>query len=483
VRLSIASKSQAGERKPLLKAQSQRLRFLLATADVCLSGLVFVAALALTGAPPAADESRVWSLVALGLLACLAWPLSLEHLNLYASRRGQELSSIASDLLIAGATSIVLLGAAAFLLRAPVSPVFPLLCGLGQLIILGSMRFAILGGLRWLRRRGKNYRQVLVIGSGPRAHYVEQSIEAHPEWGLRLVGFVDDGDAPADERIDAEMVHKLIEVPSLLRDTVVDEVIVACPRSMLSFIGPAVDACGKVGVPITLLSDLFGDYLPPPQVTRFDSLAALSFAPVHHGRNRLVVKRAVDLIGAGVGLVLAAPVILCSAIAILCDTGRPVFFGQTRCGLNGRRFRCWKLRTMCVGAEKQQKELAHLNEMQGPVFKITHDPRVTRVGRLLRRWSLDELPQLWNVFVGDMSIVGPRPPVPSEVEEYGEGERRRISMRPGLTCLWQVNGRNRINFEEWVKLDLEYIDSWSLRNDFRIILRTIPAVFRGTGAS
>jgi exopolysaccharide biosynthesis polyprenyl glycosylphosphotransferase len=467
----------------LLKAQSQRLRFLLATADVALSGLILVFVLALTGTPTNADESRIWSLVALGLVGCLAWPIILERLDLYGSRRRQLLSSIVSDLLIAGAASIVLLGALAFLLRAPVSPVFPLLCGLGQVFAVGSMRFAILGELRWLRRRGKNYRRVLVIGSGPRAYHVEQSIEAHPEWGLRLVGFVDESDWPADERIDAEKVHKLIEVPSILRDIVVDEVIVACPRAMLSIIGPAVDACGRVGVPLTLLSDLFGDYLPPPQVTRFDSLAALSFAPVHHGEIRLTVKRAIDLIGAGVGLAVAAPVIVSAAIAILWDSGWPIFFGQTRCGLNGRRFRCWKLRTMCVDAEEQQKKLAHLNEMEGPVFKINDDPRVTRVGHALRRWSLDELPQLWNVFIGDMSIVGPRPPVPNEVEQYDDGDRRRISMRPGLTCLWQVNGRNRINFREWVKLDLEYIDDWSLRNDIRIMLKTIPAVFRGTGAS
>lgn len=467
----------------MLKAQSQRLRLLLATADLLLSGLVFVFVLSLMGAPPGTGEPGVWSLVALGLVACLAWPISLEHLNLYVSRRGQELWGIVSDLLIAGATSIVLLGATAFLLRAPVSPLFPLLCGLGQLAALGCLRFALLGSLRWLRRRGRNYRNVLVIGSGPRACYVEESIEAHPEWGLRLIGFLDEGDTPIDDQIEVEKVHKLVELPNLLRDIVIDEVIVACPRSMLSSIGPAVDACGKAGVPITVLSDLFGDYLPPPRVTRFDSLAALSFAPVHHTPGKLLVKRAVDLIGASIGLVLAAPVILFAAIAIRWDSPGPIFFGQTRCGLNGRRFRCWKLRTMCVDAEEQQQALAHLNEMQGPVFKISDDPRVTPVGRVLRRWSLDELPQLWNVFTGEMSIVGPRPPVPGEVAKYAETDRRRISMRPGLTCLWQINGRNSINFPEWVKLDLEYIDSWSLSRDFKIMLKTIPAVFRGTGAS
>jgi exopolysaccharide biosynthesis polyprenyl glycosylphosphotransferase len=464
---------------PLLKARSQLFRFLLAAADVVLSALVFALTLALTGIH---GDPRVWSLVALGAVACLAWPILLGRFNLYDSRRGQGLSSIVPDLMMAGAASIVLLGATAFLLRAPVSPLFPLLCGLSQFAALASMRFVILGGLRWLRRHGRNYRNVLVIGSGPRAYNVGESIEAHPDWGLRVVGFVDETDMPTDERIDVEKVHKLVEIPNLLREIVVDEVIVACPRSMLSIIGPAVDVFGKVGVPVTLLSDLFGDYLPPPRVTRFDSLAALSFAPVHHNQVKLLVKRVVDLAAAGIGLVLAAPVMLATAIAIRLDSPGPVFFGQIRCGLNGRRFRCWKLRTMCVDAEQKKKELAHLNEMDGPVFKINRDPRVTRVGHVLRRFSLDELPQLWNVLLGDMSLVGPRPPMPSEVEEYKEWHRRRLEVAPGMTGLWQVSGRSDLTFDEMVMLDLFYAENWSLGLDLQIMLRTVPSVLAGTGA-
>jgi lipopolysaccharide/colanic/teichoic acid biosynthesis glycosyltransferase len=159
-----------------------------------------------------------------------------------------------------------------------------------------------------------------------------------------------------------------------------------------------------------------------------------------------------------------------------------VLFRQTRCGLNGRRFEIVKLRTMCANAEQRLDEILHLNEMDGPVFKVKDDPRVTRVGRLLRRYSLDEIPQLWNVLRGDMSLVGPRPPLPHEVSQYESAERRRLSMRPGLTCLWQVSGRNDIGFEEWVRLDLEYIDGWSLYQDFKILVRTVPAVLFGTGA-
>jgi lipopolysaccharide/colanic/teichoic acid biosynthesis glycosyltransferase len=159
-----------------------------------------------------------------------------------------------------------------------------------------------------------------------------------------------------------------------------------------------------------------------------------------------------------------------------------VFFTQTRVGLNGRRFTLWKFRTMVREAEKKKAELAAFNEMSGPVFKMSDDPRVTRLGQFLRRTSLDELPQLINVLKGDMSLVGPRPPLPHEVVQYAGWERRRLSVKPGLTCLWQINGRNRIDFDEWMKLDLEYIDTWSLQKDAAILAKTVPAVLRGAGA-
>jgi exopolysaccharide biosynthesis polyprenyl glycosylphosphotransferase len=259
-------------------------------------------------------------------------------------------------------------------------------------------------------------------------------------------------------------------------------VIVAGPRSMLGFLGPTVEACSAAGVPFTLMTDLFGDYLPPPRVRYFATREALTFAPVHHDALQLSIKRGIDLIGAATGLILAAPVIALAAIAIKLDSAGPVFFKQVRSGLYGRSFTMYKLRTMVDDAEAHREKLLHLNEMAGPVFKIRRDPRVTRAGRFLRTFSIDELPQLWSVLSGEMSLVGPRPPMPAEVVEYETAERRRLSMRPGLTCLWQVSGRNEVEFDEWVKLDLQYIDTWSLMNDARILALTIPVVLRGTGS-
>jgi exopolysaccharide biosynthesis polyprenyl glycosylphosphotransferase len=218
-------------------------------------------------------------------------------------------------------------------------------------------------------------------------------------------------------------------------------------------------------------------------VTQFNSLTALNFAPVHHSRSKLAIKRLIDVVGAACALTLAAPVIGVAALIIRRTSPGPAIFRNIRCGRNGRRFEMLKLRTMSVDAEKRREELAALNEMDGPVFKIHDDPRVTPVGRVLRRWSIDELPQLWNVLMGDMSLVGPRPPIPDEVDQYATPERRRLSMRPGITCLWQVNGRNAIGFADWVKLDVEYIDNWSLGLDLKILAKTLPAVLNKTGAS
>ena len=197
----------------------------------------------------------------------------------------------------------------------------------------------------------------------------------------------------------------------------------------------------------------------------------------------LAWKRTTDLVLSLVLLGLALPVILLVTIAIKLSAGGAVLFRQRRCGLNGRVFTLYKFRTMCADAEGRRDEVAHLNEMGGPVFKSRYDPRVTRIGRVLRKFSLDELPQLWNVLRGDMSLVGPRPPIPEEVAQYQRWQRRRLSMKPGLTCLWQISGRNEVDFDRWMQLDLEYIDSWSPMLDLKILLKTIPAVLSGRGAS
>jgi len=469
----------------LLRVHAKLFQSMVLIVDVLLSAFVFVAALSIPGVYEGGvgKDANVFALLVPALVASLAWPLILAELDLYESQRRETVIHILGRLLLAGVISTCLVAATTALTSAPVTRAYPLIVGAGQFMVLGALRFAVLVGIRLLRRNGRNYRNVIIVGSGTRARHVLHMVQRHREWGLRVVGFVDEGDVPHDPRLPADRVFKLVDLPGIIKDNVIDEVIVACPRSMLGSIGPVVAVCATSGVPMTLLSDLFGDYMPPPQVTSFGSLAALSFAPVHHSRSALAVKRAIDVVGSAVLLVAAAPIIGAAALAIRVTSDGPVFFRQMRCGKNGRPFRMVKMRTMCVDAEERKADLMALNEMEGPVFKMREDPRITKVGRILRRWSIDELPQFWNVFIGDMSLVGPRPPVPVEVAMYATFDRRRLSMRPGITCIWQVAGRNEIaSFDDWVKMDLEYIDTWSLINDLRILLRTIPATLGGTGS-
>jgi exopolysaccharide biosynthesis polyprenyl glycosylphosphotransferase len=470
----------------MLKQHARRIHHFLLATDIGASGLTFAALayLPVMRDPLARSQTTVFAFEALGFLACLAWPLVLDRFGMYASHRYEDLLSVLRPLAAASAASVVMLSTVAFAIAAPVAPLFPLAFGLANFAVLATIRVASFGVVRAARRAGANYRNHLVIGSGPRARYVEQVIASHPEWGLRIVAFVDDSEPEGGPCVSSpERVRKFADVPALLRDEAIDEALIACPLSMLPDVAPVVWACATMGVPVTLLSDLFGNHLPAPRLRYFDAFSALSFAPVHHNEVELALKRMIDLVGAAAGILLAAPLLALAALAIRMDSPGPIFFRQVRCGLNGRRFHMLKLRTMCVDAETRKVELLHLNEMDGPVFKITKDPRVTRVGRWLRRWSIDEVPQLWNVFRGDMSLVGPRPPTPDEVVKYEPTERRRLSMRPGITCFWQVSGRNEVSFSEWMKLDLLYIDTWSLLSDLRLLLRTLPAVLRRRGAS
>jgi len=452
--------------------------------DVVLSAIAFVGILALVGRESSVLLSQPDSLklIVLGLVVSLVWPVMLLSTVVERATRQVTLVTLVAQVFMAGAVSIVVVAGVAYAIQTPIPPTVLALCVAGQFVVVGLFRVSILMLLRLARRRGRDSRNLLIAGSGPRARQVQRLVELHPEWGYQVVAFVDESGDPMDPEISPAQVHKLIELPALLRDCVIDEVIAACPRSIFGSLGSVVAVCSEAGVPVTILSDIFGDYVPPPRITQFGTQTTLKFSPVHHNRLKLRMKRAIDMAVSGVLLVLAAPIIAVAAVATKATSPGPVFFRQIRCGRYGHHFGMLKLRTMVVDADEKQAELLDLNEMEGPVFKIKADPRITSVGRLLRRWSVDELPQLWNVVRGDMSLVGPRPPVPTEVARYETHDRRRLSMRPGITCLWQVSGRNQIGFDDWVRLDIKYIDSWSLVNDFKILLRTIPTVLRGTGS-
>ena len=428
-------------------------------------------------------EQASGSMLLLALTSCLVWPFTFQQLDVYSSVRTLGIWDVMRSLLVSGCVVATVLGAVAFAADVPISSEFPFVCAAAQGLALAGTRLILYGALRTARRVGKNTRNILIVGTGPRAAQIKRNIDSHPQWGLRVVGFVDDVDSAVDPSLFNSKLFGIGQMNDLLSDMVVDRVLIAVPRSMLGSIAPVLSACSSTGVPLTLLTDLFGDFLPTPQIGSFGSRPSLEFAAVHHNSLMLGVKRTIDMIGAGTALVASAPLIGLAVLAIWLEDGGPIFFKQVRCGLYGRRFSMVKLRTMCANAEERKAELIELNEMDGPVFKVKLDPRITKVGAFLRRYSLDELPQLWNVVCGEMSLVGPRPAVPEEVVHYEISERRRLSMRPGITCIWQVGGRNEIGFSEWVKLDLQYIDSWSLSLDVKILAQTLPAVVMARGAS
>ena len=457
-------------------------------ADVALCIALF-SAIAYSPAFAGANGLSKFSPLAIGLMAVLtglSWQIVLGRFRVYESHRRVSVIQLLTRLLLGDAVAAAGLASVLFTIGVDAPPMSPLALAAGMFIVQAATRVPTMVTLRIIRRSGKNFRNVVIVGAGPRARHATDTISRHPEWGLRIAGYLDDGNINGNSDfvpyVPANKIHKTIGLPSLLREEMVDEVLVACPRSMLLDLTPVVRECALVGIPVTILTDLFGNELPPPKVGTFDSIKTLSFAPVHHNELELMVKRGIDIVGGAVGLVLFSPIIAATALLIRIDSPGPAFFRQVRCGLHGRRFEMIKLRTMEVDAESKKLELMSLNEMDGPVFKLQNDPRVTAVGNVLRRLSIDELPQFWNVLRGDMSLVGPRPPTPDEVFHYQGDTRRRLSMRPGLTCYWQIGGRNQLSFAEWIKLDLKYIDTWSLMNDLIILLRTIPSVLGARGA-
>jgi exopolysaccharide biosynthesis polyprenyl glycosylphosphotransferase len=340
-------------------------------------------------------------------------------------------------------------------------------------------------GRSLMHTRGqRQQQQVVIVGSGPRAVRVLHSLRAQNGSAPHVLGFVDSYNGNAQPEAAAAMLGSLDQLEQILMRQVVDEVIIALPiRSCYQHVQDALIVCERMGVEARYLADVFEAKLARPLYQPSPSMPAFALKVVADDY-RLIIKRIVDVLGSAAAIIVLAPLFIVLAIAIKATSRGPVFFVHERFGLNKRRFRLYKFRTMVAGAEALQAKLEEQNEARGPVFKIRRDPRVTTLGRFLRRTSLDELPQLWNVLRGDMSLVGPRPLPDRDVLRFSEAWlMRRFSVLPGLTGLWQISGRSDLPFDEWMRLDLEYIDKWSLRLDARILLHTLPAVIGGRGAS
>ena len=358
-----------------------------------------------------------------------------------------------------------------------------MVAGLACLLLM-TEKLALRTLSRYVRWRGYNYRTVLIVGTHEGAVDLADSISDHRYWGFRILGFISHLEAGDDELPECyELLGTMEDIPRIVEQHSVDDVLFCVNRRDLDRMEDLVLALHEQGIRTRFALNLFPHTKARTHFEELDGVPLLTFSTTPERPLPLAVKRLLDIAMSSVLLVLAAPVVLLISFVIKLSGRGGVLYRQVRCGLNGRRFTLYKFRTMVADAEARQQELLPLNEMKGPVFKLKRDPRVTAFGRFLRRFSLDELPQLWNVLRGDMSLVGPRPPIPDEVARYQRWQRRRLSMKPGLTCLWQVSGRNQIDFDRWIELDLQYIDSWSPWLDMKILLKTVPAVLSGRGAS
>ena len=426
--------------------------------------------------------------VAIASSFLLIWHAIMCSCKLYVSRR---LSSVRAEIIdvlkaISIGTLVLFILSVMFNIKM-INAEFIGMFWINISVLTVAGRFTLRYGLKWFRAKGKNLRNIVVVGIHSRARLFAREVTSKPELGYRLVGFVDDADArdPAFDESEYRLVADIDSFPEFLRRQVVDEVMICLPvKSHYQQAAHIAATCEEHGIMVRFLSDIFNPKLARTTIQQFEGHSIITFYTGQMVGQGVIVKRVIDFVLSLLLIVLLSPLLAVTAFMVKVSSKGPVFFVQKRLGLNKHYFGVYKFRTMRADAEKKQAELEHLNEVHGAAFKIKDDPRVTTIGKFLRKSSIDELPQLFNVLKGEMSLVGPRPLPIRDYEGFDKDwHRRRFSVRPGITCLWQISGRSNISFDRWMELDMEYIDNWSLWMDIKILLGTIPAVLRGSGAS
>jgi len=421
------------------------------------------------------------------LVVVPVWGYLLDHFGFYGSHRMTSPWTLLMSLAKVTGIGGVITSSSMFLIE-------PHAFSRGFLVVFLILSFLVLAleqlmvrfSLRVLRLEGYNYRNILLVGTGSSARRILRIIETHKEWGFQVVGVLQTSPQLTDTDVAGHpIIGTLTDMVEVCKAYPVDEVIFCDSKEECRFeVADYINELDVMGITARTVLNLYYRFDCHKELGMLHGeVPLLTFRPVSLDPNQLFLKRCLDIAGASFGLACSAVLFPLIALAIKLESPGPLFFGQTRVRENGRTFTCWKFRSMYIDAEERKKELMHLNEMSGAIFKMKNDPRVTRVGAFLRKTSLDELPQFWNVLKGEMSLVGTRPPTPAEVEGYENWQRKRICIKPGITGLWQVSGRNSItDFNDVVRLDLEYIDSWSFLMDLRLILRTLKVVFLREGA-
>jgi exopolysaccharide biosynthesis polyprenyl glycosylphosphotransferase len=432
------------------------------------------------------DPTALWREVGIdirlaALLFALTWVVTLWSMGLYRLSVRWRLWTETRD--IARTTLVVLaltLSTLFIFKQEDVSRLFLAFLFVAQPAVTLAGRVALRYGFEAIRRQGHDARYMLIAGTGRLAQDFADRVESHPGLGMQIIGHLS---APGEKRpvVSRPILGSVEDIEDILHSQVVDEVAVCLPPTAAQYLEPITGLAAGEGKTVRIPVDPVEEVLPTAYQEEFDGFLVRSL--IHDGQREagLVAKRVLDIVGAGIGLVLLSPLMIGTAIVLFMREGSPILFRQTRVGLHGRPFSIYKFRTMVPDAEQQLDEVQHLNERNGVTFKAKNDPRITPIGRWLRKTSIDELPQLWNVLTGSMSLVGPRPPLPNEVAEYDIWHRRRLSMKPGITGLWQVEARHEPDFDRWVEHDLIYIDGWSIWLDLKILAKTVPALLAHGG--
>jgi exopolysaccharide biosynthesis polyprenyl glycosylphosphotransferase len=470
----------------------RKLKILFGLSDVCLTALAFAIAYTLRQRAHLDRQfflTRDQMVLVFGF-SCVTAVLIGYWLNVYGKVDSAKVRTVLADSFRQSSYSALALVVLVYALRLDTSRAFLFTFVFLNWFLLVCFRIAARNLIPVARRQFGVLRYVLIVGLGERAVRLAHELEGYYDQGLRIVGFLacpEDQPAPdtfrtGEARARTYPVFPLASLQSMIRKHVIDEVHFAVESDRLPSLEDVFLSCDDEGVTSRIAVDFFPHVNSQIALERIGATPLLTFSAAPDDEVLLLIKRVTDIALASLALILLSPVFLLVAILVRITSPGPVIFRQVRCGLNGRNFTFYKFRSMVANAEERIDEVAHLNP-KDVVTKIPNDPRLTPVGKFLRRFSLDELPQLFNVLRGDMSLVGPRPAIPSEVERYKRWQRRRLRMRPGLTCLWAVNGRDAVDFETWMRMDMAYIDNWSLTLDARIILQTIPHVITGKGAS
>lgn len=493
---NLTIQNQSNARKPSVIAQvagsvpTSAWKYLLAIHDIVIVLIAFAAAYFLRyelqwfRSVDPAYQVKIQTYMPFALALIIIIPSSFRFSGVYPYRKGrsivEETYKIATALTVG---VVVLITAGLFFSPLLYSRLIFLYFAFIATIILGASRFGIQIVRGHLRKYDVGVNRVLLIGAGDVGRMFMRTVSARPDYGYQLVGFMDDN--PAKSQNDIGPYKALGTVDNLnqaLDSKAIDTVVICLPWQSHRMIQRLLRSCDQSNVRALVVPDLFQLTMNQVFVDDFNGIPLIGTRGVSIQGWNLIIKRASDLIIGGIGAVIGLPFFALIALAVKLDSPGPILYWQTRVGKNGEEFTCYKFRSMIDGADQMQVELQDENEATGPLFKVRNDPRRTRVGRWLRRYSLDELPQIINVLKGEMSLVGPRPNLPEEVEQYVDWHNKRLTVVPGITGLWQVSGRSDLTFDEMVLLDLYYVENWNMSLDVSILIRSMPAIIRGRGA-